>query len=178
MGAPMGPPSDNYWFGQYSDSEFGVIAEHLAALRSDPALSASLQSRATPIPVPYIAMMSSIESKLLEAINDCILRSPNDFRARLQALAVPDPTSVYQGIPISFLVAAIAMNAIPSVSVAAAICSSADKIMGRVSTASRSAVRVLAKSSSTTTGPVSALADDWVTVDALEFEAGMEAGGA
>jgi hypothetical protein len=80
----------------------------------------------------------------------------------------------YQGIPIGVLMTAIALNAIPSIGFASVVCSSADKLMERVSTASHSAIRVLGMSSCMKPEPVSALSDDWVTVDALEFETGVE----
>ncbi|KAF8601748.1 hypothetical protein BDV93DRAFT_524501 [Ceratobasidium sp. AG-I] len=139
QGAPMG------------DSELGVLADHLAVSFNDPALGPSLRSR------------------LLEAINDSILCSPNDYRARFQAMGASDPTSMYHGIPISFLIAAIALNAIPNIGLAAAIYSSADNIIGRIA-------RVLEKASCMKPGEGSALSDDWV-VDDFEFDTDTEPGG-
>ncbi|KAF8601749.1 hypothetical protein BDV93DRAFT_227041 [Ceratobasidium sp. AG-I] len=179
-GSPMGRLSHEYWHVDlHCDTELGTLVTHAelplgdiapphtchpapgdASLNLDPALSAYL-----------------LESKLLEAINDALLRSPSDFRARLQAMAkaIPNPTLIGQGIPISMLVSAIALNAIPNLDLAVSLCSSADVIMARVSAAGRSAVRVLGKPSCTRAGESSDLQEeDWITIDVPEVEASGE----
>lgn len=76
----------------------------------------------------------------------------------------------------SMLVSAIALNAIPNIDLAVAICSSTDAIMSHISTTSRSAIRVFVDLSCARDGGSADLLDDWVKVDAPGAEMGIEPG--